>query len=66
MTRWIKNLETVFRALRDRLRRVRGWRRPGPLREELRAIRERCASLPVLDASAPEEIIGHDDQGLPR
>jgi antitoxin VapB len=36
------------------------------LREELRAIRERCAALPVLDPRTPEEIIGYDERGLPR
>ncbi|HYO47133.1 MAG TPA: type II toxin-antitoxin system VapB family antitoxin [Gemmatimonadota bacterium] len=66
MTRWIKNRKTVFRALRDRLCRIRGRSRPGLLRKEMRAIRERCAVLPVLDASTPEEIIGYDDRGLPR
>jgi antitoxin VapB len=58
--------ETVVRALRERLRRVRGRSRPVALREELRAIRERCAALPVLDPRTPEEIIGYDERGLPR
>ena len=33
---------------------------------ELRAIRERCSRLPVVDARTPDEILGYDDHGLPR
>lgn len=58
--------ETVIRALRERLRRLRGRSRPIPLREELREIRERCASLPVLDSRRPDEILDYDERGLPR
>lgn len=57
--------ETVIRALRERLRRVRGRVTPRRLREELREIRERCSNLPVLDAREPDEILGYDDRGLP-
>lgn len=58
--------ETVIRALQERLRRLRGRSRPIPLREELREIRERCASLPVLDSRRPDEILDYDERGLPR
>ncbi|MBI2679623.1 MAG: type II toxin-antitoxin system VapB family antitoxin [Candidatus Solibacter usitatus] len=34
--------------------------------EELRAIRERCGELPVLDDRTPDQILGYDDKGLPR
>jgi antitoxin VapB len=42
--------------------------REGPVdaREELRAIRERCRKLPVLDNRPPDQILGYDDNGLPR
>jgi antitoxin VapB len=33
---------------------------------ELRAIRERCAGHPVLDPRSADEILGYDEQGLPR
>lgn len=57
--------EAVLKALRERLQRERG-RVHGPrLHEELRAIRRRCASLPVLDPRSPQEILGYDDRGLP-
>ena len=57
--------EAVINALRERLIRERGRQRGTSLREELRAIRERCARLPVLDHRSPEEIIGYDDKGVP-
>jgi antitoxin VapB len=38
----------------------------GGLERELRAIRERCAGHPVLDPRSADEILGYDEQGLPR
>lgn len=58
--------EAVLKALRERLDRERGRVRPLPVRDELRAIRERCSRLPVLDRRTPEEILGYDEDGLPR
>ena len=58
--------ETVIKALRERLRRERGKTTVPLLRDELRAIRERCAALPVLDDRSPDEILGYDEHGLPR
>lgn len=58
--------DAVLNALRERLRREQGRVRPRRLREEIRAIRERCRSLPVLDPRAPEEILGYDEDGVPR
>ena len=57
--------EAVIRALRERLRRERGRIRRTRIAEELKAIRKRCAALPVLDARSPDDIIGYDDRGLP-
>ncbi len=57
--------EAVVAALRERLARQSGRTRALPLREELSAIRRRCASLPVLDDRSPDEILGYDDRGLP-
>lgn len=56
--------EAVTEALRERLRRERGRVAAPRLRDELRAIRERCSSLPVLDSRSPEEILGYDERGL--
>lgn len=58
--------EAVVKALQERLRRERGKVYPVPLHEELAVIRERCARLPVLDDRPADEIIGYDDDGLPR
>jgi antitoxin VapB len=57
--------EAVVVALRERLARQTG--RPGavPLRDELAAIRRRCAALPVFDDRSAEEILGYDARGLP-
>jgi antitoxin VapB len=58
--------DAVINALRERLRRERGRTRGPRLREEIRAIRARCAALPVHDARTPDEILGYDDSGVPR
>jgi len=58
--------EAVINALRERLERERRQRQALGLRGELRAIRERCAKLPLLDVRSPEEILGYDERGLPR
>jgi len=57
--------QAVVVALRERLARETGRTRSIPLREELAAIRHRCASLPVLDTRPVHEILGYDDHGLP-
>ncbi|HEY7444116.1 MAG TPA: type II toxin-antitoxin system VapB family antitoxin [Vicinamibacterales bacterium] len=58
--------EAIIVALRERLARLGGRRRRRRLRDELREIAERCARLPTLDARTAEEILGYDDEGLPR
>ena len=58
--------ETVINALRERLLRERGRATVPRLRDELRAIRKRCAALPVLDNRSADEILGYDEHGLPR
>ncbi len=58
--------EAVTKALRDRLARVQRERSRRRLADELEAIAEHCANLPVLDARSADEILGYDEQGLPR
>ena len=58
--------EAVITALRERLAREKNRKRVRRLSEELRAIGERVAALPILDHRTPEEILGYDDRGLPR
>jgi len=57
--------EAVVNSLRERLERQSGPRRTWRLRDELRAIRERCRKLPVLDSRRPDDILGYDGHGLP-
>lgn len=58
--------EAIIKALEERLLREQGRIRGPRLRDEIRAIRQRCAALPVLDARSPDEILGYDDIGVPR
>ena len=58
--------EAIIRALRERLRREQGRSRGPRLRDEIRAIRRRCAALPVRDHRSPDQILGYDEKGLPR
>lgn len=55
----------VTQALRERLIRKTGRVPDVTLREDIRRIQERVASLPVLDDRTPDEIIGYDEHGLP-
>lgn len=57
--------DAVVRALRERLAREQQRRQMPRLRDQLRAIRQRCAALPVLDSRTPEEILGYDEIGVP-
>jgi antitoxin VapB len=58
--------DAVVNSLRERLVRQRGKSRSPHVRDELRAIRERCAQYPVLDPRSADEILGYDKHGLPR
>ena len=55
----------VVQSLRERLARVRRPR-GGRLSEQLLAIGQRCAQLPVRDGRSAEDIVGYDEHGLPR
>ena len=57
--------EAIVVALRERLARETGRGGAIPLRDELAAIRRRCAALPVLDPRSPDVILGYDQHGLP-
>ena len=58
--------EALTKALRDRIARVRGDRARHRLADDLDAIALRCAALPVRDTRSDDEILGLDEQGLPR
>lgn len=57
--------EAVVVALRERLARETGRAHATPLRDELAAIRRRCAALPVIDNRPSDEVLGYDERGLP-
>ena len=57
--------QAVVVALRERLARETGRTRGTPLRDELAAIRQRCAALPVLDTRSADELLGYDERGVP-
>ena len=58
--------EAVTRALRDRLARLRRERSGRRLADELDEIALHCAGLPELDNRSADEILGYDENGLPR
>jgi antitoxin VapB len=53
-------------ALRERLARLRARPRRQTLLEDMREISKRCAALPILDDRSKDEILGYDEDGLPR
>ena len=54
----------VKTALAERLARARRRRPRRDLIAALTRISEHCASLPVLDPRAPDEILGYNERGL--
>ena len=58
--------EAVINALKERLQREAGRARVRRLSDELGRIGARCAALPVLDDRAADEILGYDEDGVPR
>jgi len=58
--------EAVTQALRERIQRVRRARAKRRLADELDEIGLHCSTLPVLDRRSADEIMGYDENGLPR
>ena len=58
--------QAILNALRERLERIAGRRKSLGLADQLDAIARRCASLPILDARSENDILGYDEQGIPR
>ena len=58
--------EAVTEAIRDHLERLQRERSGRTLADELDEIGRRCAKLPVRDERAADEILGYDENGLPR
>ena len=59
--------EAVVHSLRDRLAKVeRSAAEIEDVVADAMAIADHCASLPLLDNRSADEIIGYDENGLPR
>jgi antitoxin VapB len=56
----------VRRAAEERLQRVWSQRARRSLADEILEIGRRCAALPDLDPRPADEILGYDEDGLPR
>lgn len=54
------------RALEERLCRVGNRSLRAALLDEMAEIRRRWSELPVIDDRPPDEIVEHDEHGLPR
>jgi len=57
--------DAVISALRERLERQRGRRVRRRLAEDVARIQARYRRLPLRDARSAEEILEHDEYGLP-
>jgi antitoxin VapB len=56
----------ILTSLRERWERLERRKQPSSLADELNELAQRCAALPVQDLRSPEEIIGYDENGVPR
>jgi antitoxin VapB len=57
---------TIQKALAERLERLKNNRRSQALGLQLDDILRRVDEMPDLDSRTPDEIIGYDEDGLPR
>lgn len=58
--------EAVTQAIRERLQRLRRARTKRRLADDLDEIALHCSSLPLLDQRSADDIMGYDENGLPR
>jgi antitoxin VapB len=56
----------IQKALEERLERLRNQRRSQILASQLEEILRRVDQLPLLDNRTADEILGYDENGLPR
>ena len=56
----------IQKALEERLERLKNNRRSQALAAQLDDILRRVDEMPDLDSRTPDEIIGYDEDGLPR
>ena len=58
--------EAIQKSLEERWERLRERRRGRVLVQQVKDILRRVDALPTLDSRTPDEILGYDEQGLPR
>jgi antitoxin VapB len=58
--------QAVIHALEEQLQRIRGRRVATDLFDEIMAVSSRCRALPDQDVRSAEEILGYDNNGVPR
>jgi antitoxin VapB len=56
----------IQRALQERLDRLKRERRSQIVVGQLQEILRRVDQLPILDSRSPDQILGYDEEGLPR
>lgn len=56
----------IQKALEERLDRLKNNRRSHALETQLDDILRRVDEMPDLDSRSPDEIVGYDEDGLPR
>jgi len=56
----------IVRALRERLERLEEKEQVSSVVYQLETIARRTAELPMQDPRSPEEILGYDEDGVPR
>ncbi len=56
----------IQKALEERLERLQADRRRQVIRTQLDDILRRVDRLPVVDSRTPDEILGYNENGLPR
>jgi len=58
--------EAIQRSLKERLQRLKQRSQGRIMTEKLEDILQRVDALPSLDTRSEDEILGYDDQGIPR
>ena len=62
-----ENITTATRrAIEERLRRLGGQSRRAALLQDMAEIRRRWSEMRIVDDRSAEEILGYDENGLPR
>lgn len=58
--------EAIRRALEERWKRLQLKRRSGALKPQLEELLNRVDGLPTVDKRSEDEILGYDENGIPR